>query len=288
MSATGLRQVFWRSQSMRAPAKTIQPRTKGKMNTGDLPQSAISRDFPVEWYDLALEQHFWMLWRLNVILRHLRQLKIDDITMLKGFDIGCGHGAFQRQLHSALSWSIDGCDLNKNAIALNVGHNGNGYLYDIFEFQENLKEKYDLIFLLDVIEHVPDPIGFLKASRFYLKNGGYIIINVPAGPSLYSKYDVIAGHIRRYTKDSLNSEIAAAGLAANKILYWGLSLVPLLILRKITLWFVKPETAIRRGFVPPSNLTDKLLRLIMSAELATQGDVPFGTSLLAIAREVPR
>jgi hypothetical protein len=106
-------------------------------------------------------------------------------------------------------------------------------------------------------------------------------------PILYSKYDVIAGHIRRYTKASLTSEISAAGLEIETITYWGFSLVGLLLLRRIALSFTKPEAVIRRGFVPPSAMFDKLLRLLMSAELAVAKDPPLGTSLLAIAREAP-
>ena len=50
-----------------------------------------------------------MVWRLNVILRHLRRLGLEQNIDVRGFDIGCGHGALQRQLHSANSWRIDGC-----------------------------------------------------------------------------------------------------------------------------------------------------------------------------------
>jgi 2-polyprenyl-3-methyl-5-hydroxy-6-metoxy-1,4-benzoquinol methylase len=265
---------------------TPQPTDTGcKVNNSDSLRAQLSRHFPAEWYDSASENHFWMAWRLNVILRHLRRLEIDGGAALRGFDIGCGHGAFQRQLHSANAWTIDGCDLNKTAISLNHGHNGHSFLYDIFDFCQNLKGKYDFIFLLDVIEHISNAIDFLSACRFYSKKGGYIVINVPAIPALYSKYDIAAGHIRRYTKHSLSSEILAAGLKIEKITYWGLSLVPLLLLRKIALLFARPEVVIRRGFVPPGIISDKLLRIAMSTELAIAKDLPYGTSLLAIARE---
>ncbi len=255
------------------------------MNTPDLQQSQLAREFPTEWYDSAPDDHFWMVWRLNVILRHLRRLRRDENTEVRGFDIGCGHGALQRQLQHANSWVIDGCDLNENAISLSRGHNGNTFLYDIFDFRQDLKENYDFVFLLDVIEHISKPIDFLAASRFYLKRDGYMVINVPAIPKLYSQYDVAAGHIRRYTRDSLASEIAAAGLEIETIAYWGLSLIPLLVLRVAVSSLTRPAEIIRRGFVPPSNAIDKLLRLVMSAELGVAKDLPYGTSLLAIARQ---
>jgi SAM-dependent methyltransferase len=258
------------------------------MSTSDSLPTPSSPDFPVEWYDAAPENHFWMTWRLNVILRHLRRLKVDDRAALMGFDVGCGHGAFQRQLHAANSWTVDGCDLNENAISLNHGHNGNSFLYNIFDRRQDLKGKYDLVFLLDVIEHQADPVAFLNAARFYLKSSGYMIVNVPAIPALYSKYDVAAGHIRRYTRSSLRAEISAAGLKIETAAYWGLSLVPLVLLRKAAMVFTRSEAVIRRGFVPPGVLTDKFLRLMMSAELTVAKDLPYGTSLLAVAREAPQ
>jgi 2-polyprenyl-3-methyl-5-hydroxy-6-metoxy-1,4-benzoquinol methylase len=244
--------------------------------------------FPIEWYESAPEDHFWMTWRLNVILRHLRRLKIDGNADLKGFDVGCGRGAFQRQMHSARPWTIDGCDLNDNAISLNRGHDGNSFVYDIFLRRQDLKARYDLVFLLDVIEHVAEPIEFISAAKFYMKQHGHMIINVPAIPSFYSGYDVAVGHIRRYTRDSLSAEIVAAGLVAEEITYWGFSLIPLLFLRKAVSILTKPEVMIKRGMVPPGRLIDKLIRLVMSAELAITDEVPYGASLLAIAREAAR
>lgn len=257
------------------------------MSTVSPLQPSSSRDFPAEWYDSAPETHFWMEWRRNVILRHLERLHLDIRAPLNGFDIGCGHGAFQRQLTSVTSWTIDGCDLNENAISLNRGHHGRAYLYNIFDSDPNLKNKYDLVFLLDVIEHIEKPIDFLNAAQFYLKPSGYLVVNVPAIPSLYSKYDTVAGHVRRYTRSSLQAEIAAAGLDVEKSVYWGMSLVPLLLLRKAVVASTKPEDVIKRGFTPPGLLTDKFLRLAMSTELAIAKDVPYGTSLLALARKRP-
>ena len=44
---------------------------------------------------------------------------------------------------------------------------------------------------------------FLNDSLFHLKKGGIAIINVPAVNLLYSKYDKLIGHIKRYKKQDL-------------------------------------------------------------------------------------
>ena len=53
---------------------------------------------------------------------------------------------------------------------------------------------YDLLLLMDVIEHVEDDLEFIRVSLEHLKPGGIIAINVPAHMKLYSRYDEVAGH----------------------------------------------------------------------------------------------
>ena len=64
-------------------------------------------------------------------------------------------------------------------------------------------EHYDAVFLLDVIEHIPDDTAFLIAALQHLRRGGLIIVNVPASMLFFSDYDRVAGHVRRYTPGSL-------------------------------------------------------------------------------------
>ena len=60
---------------------------------------------------------------------------------------------------------------------------------------------FEIIVLLDVIEHVADDLSFLQVNVHpKLAEGGMVLISVPAHPSLFSEHDEFLGHHRRYTR----------------------------------------------------------------------------------------
>src|SRR6185295_12158294 len=99
--------------------------------------------------------------------------------------------------------------------------------------------------------------------------GGHLLINVPALQGLFSAYDIAAGHVRRYDRRSLAAEFAGHDFRVLDVRYWGLSLVPLLFLRKLVLRGSRPaEETIRSGFRPPGRLTNAVLQSLMHVETA--------------------
>ena len=71
---------------------------------------------------------------------------------------------------------------------------------------------FDLVLLLDVIEHVQDDAAFLRDVLARLRSGGTAIISVPAWPWLYGPHDVHLGHCRRYSPAAARKLLAVAGL----------------------------------------------------------------------------
>jgi SAM-dependent methyltransferase len=75
-------------------------------------------------------------------------------------------------------------------------------------------DKFDLVLLLDVIEHVPDDREFLGGFvRQNLAPGGKVLISVPAWQALFTMHDVMLGHYRRYRPSQLLDVIERTGLA---------------------------------------------------------------------------
>jgi len=85
---------------------------------------------------------------------------------------------------------------------------------------------FDTVFALNVVEHIKDDHRALKHCRFLLKEGGNLIILVPAFQNLYNTFDAELGHYRRYTKNSLRSLFLANGLDIIYSQYFNLAGIP--------------------------------------------------------------
>ena len=86
---------------------------------------------------------------------------------------------------------------------------------------------YDMIAVLDVIEHIEDDVAALRAMADCLKPGGKILVAVPAHQWMWSAHDVVNHHHRRYSKATLVKAIRDAGLGFRKMRWFNSLLFPL-------------------------------------------------------------
>ena len=75
----------------------------------------------------------------------------------------------------------------------------------------SMRQKFDTVFLLNVIEHVEDDNKVIQNISFLLKKGGHAIILAPAYNWLYSRFDKELGHYRRYTAASMTQVVTQTG-----------------------------------------------------------------------------
>jgi SAM-dependent methyltransferase len=85
---------------------------------------------------------------------------------------------------------------------------------------------YDMIAVLDVVEHIDDDVAALRAMADCLKPGGHILITVPAHQWMWSAHDVVNHHHRRYSKATLAKAIGDAGLRHNGLRWFNSLLFP--------------------------------------------------------------
>lgn len=246
----------------------------------------LSQPSPVSmadhWFEIADVEHFWIRRRFEV-LQHLAGNLIPAAREMA--EIGCGHGLLQLQIESTYGREVSGFDLNDAALKKNLSEHSGVFCYDIFRRDPALRARFDLIFLFDVLEHIDDEDGFLQAAAFHLAPNGSLIINVPSGQWMYSVYDRAAGHKRRYSISTLGATALRNGMQITNWSYWGMPLMPLLIVRKLWLAGRRDEAdIISAGFDPRGNLMNRLLTRVSRCEPVPQK--LFGTSLMAVLRPI--
>jgi hypothetical protein len=245
-----------------------------------------THQFPERLFEIMPDDHFWVRSRFRVFLQETQRLQIDLTHRQLGLDIGCAHGVVQRQLAAVSAWSADGCDLSVAGLTQNSGHSNRVLYYNILDRRSELREGYDFMIIFDVLEHIKDTKTFLEAAIFHLKKGGYVFLNVPAMQSLYSKFDEVLGHVRRYDSRLLSQHLADAGLDVLSVRYWGLTMIPIIYLRALLVSFASDaDKILKLGFKPPSRLMAAVLSGLLSLETSVSRSPAIGTCLLAVAQK---
>lgn len=86
--------------------------------------------------------------------------------------------------------------------------------------------RHDLVLCQNVLEHIEDETGAVRAMAETLKPGGRMTLLVPAHPILFGSLDRAYGHHRRYTRDHVRSLLAGAALEVEDVFSFNLLGVP--------------------------------------------------------------
>jgi len=242
-------------------------------------------EFPAEWYEANSEDHFWFEWRGRIAQTLIDAVGLPTGDRLKVLDVGCGTGITCRQLGLHSRWTFDGADVDLNALRLCDLPGGRIFYYDVRERRPDFKDAYDLTILFDVLEHIEDTRPFLEAVLYHTKPGGVLLVNVPALMTFYSVYDEVAGHFRRYSKETLSQEFVGLDATIVRQLYWGFSMLPVLWVRQQLLRGKRRDQVIQSGFVPPNLIIHTLLKAAMVTELAVIKSPPLGSSVMCAIRK---
>jgi SAM-dependent methyltransferase len=124
-------------------------------------------------------------------------------------DVGAGDGYLASELIAAMPGGSRAVCFDPHYSDAQLAGLGRG---EVSFTRQRPAGPFDVILLLDVIEHVADDRALLADSVEALGEGGLLLVSVPAWLSLYTKHDLFLGHHRRYRPEQLRAVVAASGL----------------------------------------------------------------------------
>jgi len=200
-------------------------------------------------------------------------------------DLGCGTGGILND------WASDsrcyGVDRSRLAVEICRRRGLEGVARGDLNALPLATGRFDLVFALDVIEHLDDDTAFLREAARLCVPGGRLIVAVPAFQLLWSKHDETFEHRRRYSAARLEAVVRDAGLEPERTTFTNVIVFPLAAVWRL----VSGRTPLRRiapktDFVALPGWLNRLLTACyrVEARLLTRRDAPFGLSVVCVAR----
>jgi len=229
------------------------------------------------------KKHWWFVAKKDIILDTISRWCHTNHKM-KVLDIGCGSGLMLNSLEKV--GHTFGMDMSDDAIGFSKeifdGRVEKGLLPDQIPYDDNF---FDLIIALDVIEHVDQDVESLISMRSCLKSDGTAIITVPAYMFLWSRFDELNEHKRRYSIEELKSKLLQAGFKIDKISYYNTLLFPIVCIVRFSNKLLKRDGSSDTDL--PNKPVNSILRFIFGIEkyLLRFANLPFGVSLIAVVKK---
>ncbi len=169
----------------------------------------------------------------NAFLAHYKVVSCLEHAKGKSLlDLACGDG-LMTEMFSHHFENIVGVDASSKHVGEARKRLPNAEFHESLIEDFNTEQKFDSVFLLDILEHVIDPVAVLKKAASFLNEDGVLIMHVPNAQAInrrlavlmgtltsceeLSPFDInIAGHRRAYDLNSLTKEVEDAGLNVEK------------------------------------------------------------------------
>lgn len=249
------------------------------------PQDSMDEAILVELAPLV-RRHPWWQARTRLVVDLLDRLGVRPGARV--LDAGCGWGVTFDALE-ARGDRVVGMDVARSALE-RLDRPGRRLIEaDLTQPFPSGVGGFDVVLALDVIEHLDDDRAAIGRLAGLVVPGGFLIVSVPADPGLWSEFDAIQGHRRRYEFDTLRLAFDGSGLDVIRMFAWGRWLRSALRLQRSRRRSPPntPAHEVYRSYLrlPPWPLP-ALFRALFALEhdRTLRGKTRSGTSLFAIAR----
>ena len=227
-------------------------------------------------------RHWWYAGRREILSSLIKAMKLPVNASI--LEIGCGTGGNLHMLGQHGALSAMEFDEKARALANTQGAcevRAGGLPHDV-PFAD---ASFDLVCMLDVLEHIELDGEALARVLALAKPGGRLLITVPAYQWLWSEHDAEHHHFRRYTAQAIQAKARAAGWHIQQAGYFNTLLFPVVVVARLMAKLFGLKQA--GGSSLPAAPANTFLRALFSAErhwVAARGGFPFGVSVVAVLR----
>ncbi|MBI2063498.1 MAG: class I SAM-dependent methyltransferase [Candidatus Yanofskybacteria bacterium] len=243
-------------------------------------------DFYKQYFQIE-KDHWLMRVRRLIIFDLLKKYaKLPD-GKVKILDFGCGSGYLVGEL-AKLGYNSFGVDNFDEAIEYGK-QRGIKNLSVVFGAETDYESSFfDVVFALDVLEHLENEEPVLREIERILRPGGVLIIMAPAFMFLWGVQDEVAHHYRRYTMPKLLETIRkSSNLSVVQKTYFNAFLfMPIALVRLFSRWFnIKNRES---DFDINNPVLNKIFFWIINLErfLLRHLQFPFGVSILTVLKKI--
>ncbi len=230
------------------------------------------------------DRHWWFVARRRILDRVIAGMGLPAGAHI--LEIGCGPGGNLAMLsgHGHLQALETDRQARQMATDLGICPVLSGALPGPLPFPP---ASFDLVCLLDVLEHIEDHQAALLAVGRLLKPDGRVLVTVPAYAWLWSSHDEAHHHKRRYTAATLGRVARAARLDPVRLGYFNTLLFPLIAFLRSVRSLI--GAASNNDSALPRPWLNRLLTRVFALEsrVLPRATFPFGTSLLAVLKKSP-
>ena len=231
-------------------------------------------------------KNFWFRSRNHLIIWALKRYFPKAQTFL---EVGCGTGFVLSGIEQACpQLALFGSEVFVTGLRFAAKRLSKAALFQMDARKIPFVDEFDVIGAFDVIEHIQQDVEVLKQMHQAIQPGGGMILTVPQHPWLWSQFDDIGHHVRRYRAQELKTKVEQAGFKVLRMTSFVSLLLPLMLLSRLRSRKVNSNYDVMAE-LKVSRWMNTMLEGILTLERAViqrGGGFPAGGSLLLIAQKL--
>ncbi len=260
------------------------------------PSVALSyTDYPSGGFDVTADveaRSFWCRTRNRVLTRVFRRFT-DRSRPLDVLEIGCGIGGVIGALRQVGNLRLTGSEIYIQGLKYARKKMPDVDFIQLDATDIPFRDAFDVVGAFDVLEHIDHDELVMGQVRDALRPNGLFVVTVPQYQWMWSTLDELVHHKRRYSRAEMTGKLQRAGFEVIYATSFVTTLFPFMWLSRLRDRGKAPSADATADFsdrvsLPgPINLIFDWIMRIDEAALALGATLPFGGSLLVVARRIP-